>query len=119
MTEARSPSGRQLPVLALDVVDDRRAGPAQQRRDNEPDALPAAGRGKSHDMLGAVVAQIAAVLAADKDTRLARQASPIDLAVGRPARRTLGRDVALLARPPRWETRRVGKGWVRTVWSRG
>src|SRR3546814_3053672 len=53
MTEARSPSGRQLPVLALDVVDDRRAGPAQQRRDNEPDALPAAGRGKSHDMLGA------------------------------------------------------------------
>src|SRR3546814_6585754 len=58
MTEARSPSGRQLPVLALDVVDDRRAGPAQQRRDNEPDALTAAGRGKSHDMLGAVVAQI-------------------------------------------------------------
>src|SRR3546814_19303093 len=92
MTEARSPSGRQLPVLALDVVDDRRAGPAQQRRDNEPDALPAAGRGKSHDMLGAVVAQIAAVLAADKDTRLARQASPIDLAVDRPARRTIGRD---------------------------
>src|SRR3546814_5156331 len=51
-------------------------------------------------MLGAVVAQIAAVLAADKDTRLARQASPTDLAVGRPARRTIGRDVTRLARAP-------------------
>jgi hypothetical protein len=32
-------AGGQGPVLALDVVDDRRARPGQQRRDDEADAL--------------------------------------------------------------------------------
>src|SRR3546814_10155531 len=39
MTEARSPSGRQLPVLALDVVDDRRAGPRSEEHTSELQSL--------------------------------------------------------------------------------
>src|SRR3546814_8133724 len=37
--EALSPAGRELPVLALDVVDDGGTGPGQQRRDHEANAL--------------------------------------------------------------------------------
>ena len=39
MGELRPPSRRQLPVLALDVVYDRRRGPGQQRRQDKADAL--------------------------------------------------------------------------------
>src|SRR3546814_6388712 len=38
--EARTPAGGELPVLALDVVDDGTAGPTQQRRDDQANALP-------------------------------------------------------------------------------
>ena len=39
MGELRPPSRRELPVLALDVVYDRRRGPGQQRRQDKADAL--------------------------------------------------------------------------------
>src|SRR3546814_13157398 len=39
--EARAPAGGELPVLALDVMDDRRSGPAQQGRNDQPNALAA------------------------------------------------------------------------------
>ena len=63
-TAARARSGRAIrpsaPVLALDVVDDRRARPGQQCRDDEADALAAAGRREAQHMLGSVMAQILA-----------------------------------------------------------
>ena len=45
--EARAPAGGQRPVLALDVVDDRRARPGQQRRHDEADALAATASARS------------------------------------------------------------------------
>src|SRR3546814_4936773 len=53
--EARAPAGGELPVLALDVMDDRRSGPAQQGRNDQPNALAAARRREGHDMFGAVM----------------------------------------------------------------
>ena len=42
--EAGAPAGRELPVLALDVVDDGGAGSGQQRRQDQADALARACR---------------------------------------------------------------------------
>ena len=54
--ELPSPSGRQRPVLLLDVVDEHRVRPGEERRDDEAHALAAAGRREAEDVLGAVVA---------------------------------------------------------------
>src|SRR3546814_17658117 len=57
--EARTPAGGELPVLALDVVDDGTAGPTQQRRDDQAKALPRTRRRKFHAMPGSGVAKTA------------------------------------------------------------
>src|SRR3546814_15980916 len=67
MAEMRAPAGGELPVLPLDVVDDRRAGPAQQGRNDEADALARPGRREGHDMLGAVMTQILAIEPTEKE----------------------------------------------------
>src|SRR3546814_14628518 len=59
--EALSPAGRELPVLALDVVDDGGTGPGQQRRDHEATALARARRREAHDALRAITAQVVAL----------------------------------------------------------
>ena len=100
MGELRPPSRRQLPVLALDVVYDRRRGPGQQRRQDKADALARAGRGEAHDMLGAVMAQIGVADAAEKDALRLEQAGAGDFLDGRPARRAIGRDQRVLPRAP-------------------
>ena len=63
----RAPAGRQRPVLALDVVDDRRARPGQQRRHDEADAFAGAGRREAQHMLRTVVAEIVVAPAAEHD----------------------------------------------------
>ena len=65
--EPRTPAGRQLPVLTLDVVDDRGIGPGQERRDDEADALPGPGRRKAQHMLRTVVAKIVVAESAKHD----------------------------------------------------
>ena len=65
--EPRSPAGGQPPVLALDVVDDRRARPGQERRHDEADALAGSRRREAQHMFRAVVAQIGAAPAAEHD----------------------------------------------------
>src|SRR4051812_38331569 len=47
--EALAPAGGQLPILALDIVDDGRAGPAEQSRYDEAHTLARPGRRKGHD----------------------------------------------------------------------
>src|SRR3546814_998566 len=59
----------QLPVLALDVVDDRRARPAEQCRHDQTDALAAPGRSERHDVLGTVVTKIALAGAPEENAR--------------------------------------------------
>ena len=77
--EARAPAGGQLPVLALDVVNDGGAWPGQQRRNDQADALAGTRRREGHHMLGTVVAQIVLAEAAEEHARV----SPSS-----PARRT-------------------------------
>ncbi len=52
----RAEAGGELPVLTLDVVDDGRPRPGQQRRDDEADAFARTCRGKAQDMLRPVMA---------------------------------------------------------------
>ena len=47
VTELAPPSGRQRPVLLLDVVDDDRVRPGKERRDDEPHALCRCASGRS------------------------------------------------------------------------
>ena len=99
--EARAPAGGQLPVLALDVVDDRRAWPGQQRRHDQADALAASGSARSQAHArgrhGAGSGR-----RAGRGTRRRRRSRPArsTSALGRPARRAVGGDVLRLARAP-------------------
>ena len=56
--EAGAPTGRQAVVLALDVVDDERAGPGQQGRDDETHALARPGGRETQDVLRPFVPEI-------------------------------------------------------------
>ena len=100
MREARAKASGQDPVLTLDVVDDGRAGPRQQGRDDQAHALARAGRRKGHDMLRAVMAQVTLAQHAEHDTGIAMEAGALDLAGIGPARRAIGGDLARLARAP-------------------
>ncbi len=100
MRETRAPRRGQLPILALDVVNHSRAGPAEQGRNDEPHPLPAPRWRERHDMLGSGVTQIAARQAPEKHPGIAAKARGVDFALLRPARRSVGRDLALLACAP-------------------
>ena len=108
MREARAPSGGQLPVLALDVVNDRRAGPTEQRRNHEANPLAGAGRRERHDMLGAVMAQVVGSHPSRHDTLCAEEPRRFQVGAGAPARRTVGRDIARLPRTPQRPSDRGG-----------
>src|SRR5690606_37849019 len=95
-----TPTGGEAPVLALYVVDDRRAGPAQQRGNDQADALARAGRREGHDMLRTVMAQIAAAKLSEEHTGIAKQPGPLDLGEPRPTGGTVGGDMARLPRAP-------------------
>ncbi|MDT4867134.1 hypothetical protein FQZ97_1020270 [compost metagenome] len=56
--EARAPTGGQAPVLALDVMDDRRGRPGEQGGHHQADALARACRRKGQHVLGAFMAQV-------------------------------------------------------------
>ena len=100
MRETCAPAGGQRPVLAFDVMDDGRAGPRQQGRDDKAHALARSRRRERHDVLGAVMAEIAAGKHAEHDARIAMQPGALDLAGACPTRRTISGDVARLARAP-------------------
>ena len=61
------------PVLALDVVDDGRARPGQQRRHDQADALAGARRREAQHMLRSVMAEIVALELAEHDAIRAEQ----------------------------------------------
>src|SRR3546814_12521607 len=53
-----------------------------------------------HDMLGAIMAQIAPAFAAEEHTRIVEQAGAVDLSRGGPAGGPIGGDLARLPRAP-------------------
>jgi hypothetical protein len=97
---AGAKAGGQLPVLALDVVDDGRARPGQQRGHDQADALAGSGRREAQHMLRPVMAQIVAVVAAEHHAIGTEQPGRLHLLRLGPARRAVGLDVLGFARPP-------------------
>ena len=98
--ELGPPAGRQGPVLSLDVVDDRRSRPGQERGDHKADALAAARRREAEHMLGTVVAKVSAAPAAQHHAFGVKQAGVTDLSGFRPASGAIGGDRLGFARPP-------------------
>ena len=86
----RAKARRQIPVLALDIVDDAAARPGEQRGDYETNALAGTGRRKAENMLGAIVPQIPVLVRADHHAVLLQEASLLDFLVGCPPRRPIG-----------------------------
>src|SRR3546814_6697647 len=66
MREARAPPCGDLPVLALDVVDDGGRGPAQERRNDKTHAFARARGREGQDMLWPFVAQVLAIMLAEE-----------------------------------------------------
>lgn len=92
------PAGGERPGFALRVVDHDGIGPAEERRENEADALAAPGRGEREDVLGSGVPEVVECALgilppADVDAgglaRRAEEAGALDLRPGRPMRRAV------------------------------
>jgi hypothetical protein len=66
MREARAPACGDLPVLALDVVDDGGRGPAQQRGHHQAHALARARGREGQDVFRAFMAQVLAFVLAEE-----------------------------------------------------
>jgi hypothetical protein len=96
----RAEAGGELPVLALDVVDDRGARPGQQRRYDQSDALARTGRREAQHMLGAIVAQIVGAEPSQHNAIGPEQPGGADFLLARPARRAIGFGVPQLAGAP-------------------
>ena len=100
MGELRPPACGQLPILALDIVNDDAVRPGQQCRHHKAHAFAGARRRERHDMLRAVVAQIIPLKPAEENAGRIEQTGFGDVTVGGPAGRTIGRDVLGLAGAP-------------------
>ena len=103
-------AGGELPVLALDVMDDRRARPGQERRDDEADAFARSRRREAQHMLRPIVAQIAALVAAQHDAIGSAESSGFDLLRLRPAGRAVGLGILRLAGAPDGHADRDSRG---------
>ncbi len=129
--ELPSPSGGEGPVLLLDVVDEHRVRPGEQRRDDQADALAAAGGRETEDVLGPVVAhqgpeprraragpagavharaKPGVVRLAEHDARVAQEARPAQLRGRGPARAAVGDARGGRPPPEGGECRRRGSG---------
>src|SRR5208282_6641297 len=97
---SRTKARGQRPVLALDVVNDSRARPGQQRRNDEADALARSCRCEAQHMLRTVVSEIVAVQFAEHDAIWSEQGSVSGLDRRRPAGRTIGLDILRLPGAP-------------------
>ena len=99
-TVLRAEAGGELPVFALDVVDDDGARPGQQGWDDEADTLAGSGRSKTQNMLRSVVAKIVTIELTEDDAVRVEQARRLHLLRLRPSSRAIGFDVLLFAGAP-------------------
>ena len=103
-------AGGERPVLALDVVDDRRPRPRQERRHHQANALAGTGRREAQHMLRTVMAEILALMPAEYDSVGAEQSCRLHLFRSCPAGRAIGLDVLGFTRPPYRHADRDGDG---------
>ncbi len=93
-------AGGELPVLALDVVNNRRARPGQQRGHNEANTLAASGGREAQNMFRPIMAQISVLVASQHDTIGTEKAGRLHLLLLGPTRRAIGLDLLGLACTP-------------------
>jgi hypothetical protein len=99
--EARAPAGGDLPVLALDVVDDGGCRPGlKQRRHHQAHAFARARGREGQDVFRAFMTQVLAIVLAEEHAGRLREARLANVMRIRPARRAVGRDQARLPRAP-------------------
>ncbi|SFA59677.1 hypothetical protein SAMN04487972_1252 [Paracoccus halophilus] len=84
----------QIPVLALDVMDNATSRPGQQRRHDEAHALAGSGWRKAQHMLGAVMTKIILAVPPQHDAIGAEQSGRMDFLILGPSRRTVGGNIA-------------------------
>ena len=90
----------QLPVLALDVVDDQRARPGEERGHYQAHPLPAPRGRETEDMLWPVVAQVGPAISPQHHALVAEQPGLANFVGFGPSRRAIGSDVPALPRAP-------------------
>src|SRR3546814_17323811 len=100
MREARAPPCVDLPVLALDVVDDGGREPAQERRNDKTHAFARARGREGQDMLWPFVAQVLAIMLAEEYAGQLREARFANVLRVGPAGRAVGREQERLPRAP-------------------
>ena len=93
MRELRPETGRQLPVLTLDVVDDGGMWPGQQCRDDKTNALAGTGRRKGQHMFRAVMTEIGIAQLSQKHALPGKELGALQVLELGPACRAVGRDV--------------------------
>src|SRR5690349_3651837 len=99
MGKAAAPAGGQCPIFALDVVNDRGLGPAQERRKHQADTLAGSGWCDEEDMLGPVVAQVAVLKQAEDDASPGEETRSLYIGGIRPASRAIGRRLFMAGSP--------------------
>ncbi len=100
VAKSTAPASGDLPVLALDVVDDGGCRPGQQRRHHQAHTLARARGRKGQDVFRPFVPQVVAVMLAEKDAGGLRQPGLANVGDIGPAGRAIGRHFARLARAP-------------------
>jgi hypothetical protein len=100
MREARAPTGGDLPVLALDVVDDGGRGPAQQGGHHQAHTFAAARWREGQNVFRAFVPQVLTIVLAEEHAGRLREAGLANVIRIRPACRAVGRDQARLTGAP-------------------
>ena len=106
----RPKAGGELPVLAFNIVDDRRARPGQERGNDEAHAFARSCRGKAQDMLRAVMPQIVTAELAEHDAIRAEESSRLHFVGLRPAGRAVCLDIAGFAGAQHGHEDRDGDG---------
>jgi len=97
VAEAAAPAGGEVPVLALDVVDDGGAKPGQQRRNDQAHALAGARGCEGQSVFGTFVAQVLALMQPEEHPGGLGQSGLADFGGIGPAGGAVGGDQAGLA----------------------
>ena len=100
----------ELPVLTLDVMDDRRPWPGQERGHHQADAFARPCRRETQDMLRSVVTQIGTIETPEHDAIGIEESRGLDFIGSRPSGGTIGLRVLCLPRSPDRHTNRDGNG---------
>src|SRR5689334_12761933 len=105
---ARPETRRELPVLALDVVNDGRLRPGQQRRDDKPHTFAGPGWRKAKDVFWTIMTKVVPAPSATYDPVLAEEPGCPHLLPSGPARGSVGFHILGLSRPPHRHSNRGG-----------